>query len=141
MHQFDVIFSDTWDTTRANGRQRFEYQEPWEINAYDAQIWSLYRVLRPQGAFVWYATGREYEGLAQFNVWCHAAWSSNLYSFTSSAFLLMLRPFPLFTPTLRWEPNIFAEFHISKLSGLRPYKGTTYVQKGFDETVLPCGLK
>ena len=80
MHQFDVIFSDTWDTTRANGRQRFEYQEPWEINAYDAQIWSLYRVLRPQGAFVWYATGREYEGLAQFNVWCHAAWSSNLYS-------------------------------------------------------------
>ena len=53
----------------------------------------------------------------------------------------LLRPFPLFTPTLRWEPNIFAEFHISKLSGLRPYKGTTYVQKGFDETVLPCGLK
>jgi hypothetical protein len=108
-NQFDVIFSDTWDTTRANGRQKYEFNEPWDINAYDSQIWSLYRVLKPQGAFVYYATGREYQGLAQFNVW--------------------------------WEPNIFAEFSISKLSGLKPYKGTTYVGENFDETVLPCGLK
>ena len=109
-HQFDMIFADIWDTTRENDRVSWEYNARGENDVYDQQFWSLYRVLRPNGAHVWFETGQAGRmDLSEKTVW--------------------------------YETNMFSELHLKKLGGLRPYKETTYVQQGWDESFLPAGIK
>ena len=107
---FDVVFADTWDTTRAKGRQAWEFREPWYFNAYESCFVSLYRMLKPEGVLVYYDTGLR-----------------ETYAGSSVT-----------QKTLTWQPSLFNEVDIRKVGGLHAYGSTTYVENGFNEAVLPA---
>ena len=40
-----------------------------------------------------------------------------------------------------WHTSMYTELALEEMGGLRPYNATTYVDAGFSDTFLPCGIK
>jgi len=110
---FDVIFSDAWPTQKSGDKQKWTYAEKWEVTESNL---ALPRVLKPGGAHVWYTAKRPSSKAKK--PW-HGLANYNTW----------------------WHANMFTEFSVKKLGGLKPYDSTIYFRKGEDVVILPCGIK